>query len=746
MFLYPLGQISTKSILTTTTSTISTQTGQQTNKTNSPSGTMITMTTTNGTSPTKIESILYIAVGATLGGLIIICVLSLMIIILVICLIRKKKPKAYQYLSKAKYSNSLSLVLKPHVPTKKKEGRLTYQNLLEFTPGIEITERELMDALESPATEIPEAVYSTDYVNVSDLRHIPVTNYEEIDEIRNPRFAAIHLDVYKTYLKDLWKKEGALEEEYKSLGGVSLRYPCENALLEQNIPKNKYKMLYPYDKSRILLTPIRDDPSTTYINASYIPGVYTNQNFITAQAPMQNTIEDFWRLVIENKIENIVMLTNIIEGNRKKCEMYFPLDTKHPETFGSFVIHLVKTEIFPGFITRVIKVEKEGRSAQVNHYHFTAWPDHDVPSVFDEFLTFVKKTHENLKFTKSSILVHCSAGVGRSGTFITLYNIMAAIERSKPISIYKIVHEMREHRPQMVQTFRQYKFIYLAVSEMLFQDTAIEAKEFTKTYEQYKQTDVDGYESILNQQFNELNFQTDNSFKVSSESGNDKENEAKNPRNSIIPYDENRVILVPVNDGSDYINASYMMNLNFVATVHPKLNTLADFLQMIYQTGSTLVIMLTTRKEKGEIESRMSQRASYWGKTDESIEIPPFTVTNTHSEKSTTMIRQTLTITNNKDGFSNSFKQIISLAWNDRGEPNDLPSIIVLIQILKKYKQENPNLPIIVHCSDGIGRTGVLLTTYKNIEDIETKDSIDMFHTIKHLRNDRMKLVPTLVS
>ena len=683
--------------------------------------------------------------GAIIGCLAIL-ILIIITTLIITFLIKKRKPKAYEYLSQVKYSNSLSLVLKPDVPTKKKEGRLTYQNLMELTPGIEISENELMDALEDKTMEIPNEVYLTDYVNVSDLRHIPASDYEEIEEISNPRMKPIQLDVFKAYLNDLWKREGALEEEYKSLGGVSLRYPCENALLEQNIPKNKYKMLYPYDKSRILLTPIRDDPSTTYINASYIPGVYTNQNFISAQGPMQNTIEDFWRLVVENKVENIVMLTNIIEGNRKKCEMYFPLDSKHPETFGSFVIHLVKAEVFPGYITRVIKIKKGRSNFQINHYHFTAWPDHDVPSVFEEFLSFVRKTHESLKLTQSSILVHCSAGVGRSGTYITLYNIMAAIERSKPISIYKIVHQMREHRPQMVQTFRQYKFIYLAVSELLFQDTSIEAKEFTKTYEQYKQTDVEGYESFLNQQYNELNFQTENGFNLPCEIGNDKQNEAKNPPNSTTPYDENRVVLVPVNDGNDYINASYMMNLNFIATVHPKLNTLADFLQMIYQTGSTLVIMLTTRKEKGEIEGRMSQRASYWGKTDESIEIPPFTVTNTHSEKSTTMIKQSLTITNNMDGFSSSFKQIISLTWNDRGEPNDLSNVIHLMNMMRKYKQENPNLPIIVHCSDGIGRTGVLLTTYKVIEDIDKKGSIDIFHTIKQLRNERMKFVPSLVS
>ena len=631
-------------------------------------------------------------------------------------------------------------------PSKKKNDNITYEYLKDITPGIDITEKQLMETLEDGVFEIPESIYSTNYVNLPNQSSPKKVYYEDITEFEDPKMEPINLNVYKQHLTKLMKNSGEFEQEYKSLGSIALRYPCENAVMEHNKVKNKYKMIFPYDKSRVILPPLDDQFMTTYINASFIPGCYCSEKFIAAQAPKDNTVEDFWRMIMEFNVTNIVMLTNIIEGNRKKCEMYFPLDSRTPEQFGIFNIKQIHAETFLGYIMRTFQVTDGKKNLKIKHFHFTAWPDHEVPIVYDEFLTFSHKVHNEVKGTKSHVLVHCSAGVGRTGTFIAVFNILSAIEKSHPVSIYKIVHEMREHRPQMVQTFRQYKFIHLSVAEMLFQDTSIEASKFTSTYKQYLETDIEGYESILYQQYNELNFQTDQVIELSYETGTNPQNAKKNPGGKIFPYDDNRVVLLPLVSDNDYINASYIFNLNFIATAHPNSHTLADFLQMVTQTSSTLVIMLTTRKEKAEIDGKTSKRVSYWGKTDESVRIHPFTVRNTHSEKSTSLIKQSLTIENPENGTSHSFTQMTSLAWNDRGEPTDLHYIFGMIQKMKEFKQENPHLPIIIHCSDGIGKTGVLLSTYRIIEHIKNKDSIDIFHVIKGLRSERMNCVPTLVS
>ncbi|KAI6647141.1 Receptor-type tyrosine-protein phosphatase epsilon isoform X3 [Oopsacas minuta] len=734
-------------IYTTTTTGAQTTIPATTGTTESVS---VSMIQTNSTLTPEGISITVIAIGAVVGFVVLtacIIVMIIIIFIIIIICIRKRKPKEYQYLSKIKYSNSLTAAIPPPSvrQCKQKNDRKNYEFLKDVIPGIDITEKELMETLEDSNIEIPESIYSSNYINLPSKSQPKMKlYYEDITEFVDPKMEPIKLDLYKQHLTKLIKNTGLFEEEFKSLGGVTLKYPCENAVMAHNKQKNKYKMIFPYDKSRVILTPLDGDYMTTYINASYIPGLYCTEKFIAAQAPKEETVVDFWRMIMESDVTNIVMLSNIIEGNRKKCEMYFPLDSRTPEQFGKFKIQQIHAETFLGYIVRIFQASNGEKTQKIKHFHFTAWPDQDVPIVYDELLNFTQKVHNDVKDTKSHILVHCSAGVGRTGTFITLFNILSAIEKSQPISIYKVVYEMRESRPQMVQTFRQYKFIYLSVSELLFQDTSIEASEFTSTYKQYLETDIEGYESILYQQFNELNFQTDEIIELPYETGSDPQNAKKNPVAKIVPYDDNRVVLIPLTDMNDYINASYISNLNFIATVHPNTHTMADFLQMVTQTASSLVIMLTTRKEKGEIEGKRSKRASYWGKTDECTHINPFTVRNTHSEKVSTIIKQSLIIENNEDGMSHSVTQLILLAWNDKGEATDIKSILLLIQTMQKYRQENPNLPIIVHCSDGIGRTGVLLTTYKIIEHINNKDAIDIFHVIKGLRSERMHFVPTL--
>ena len=293
----------------------------------------------------------------------------------------------------------------------------------------------------------------------------------------------------------------ALENEYKSLGGETLRYECSFAQIDQNRIKNKYKFIYPYDKSRVVLKKIGKDVHSDYINASNIPGMYVDENFIAAQGPKVNTIADIWRMVFELKIVNIVMVTNCVEGGKLKCEEYFAMKEGRISEHAEYKVKTTSLTQYVGYITRVLKVQSSKESIQVKHFHFTAWPDHDVPSLHDELLQFIGYVQDNITQSETPILVHCSAGVGRTGTFITLFNLRAAILRRQPISIYHLVHEMREHRPHMVQTYRQYKFIYLAVLELLLENTSIPAEEFSSTYQNYLQSDQTGYVSVFFQQF-----------------------------------------------------------------------------------------------------------------------------------------------------------------------------------------------------------------------------------------------------
>ena len=568
-------------------------------------------------------------------------------------------------------------------------------------------------------------------------------NYHNLQEVKDPRMKPIPLNMYKKTIDKLLEDENALENEYINLGGETLRYECRFAQLDQNRIKNKYKFIYPYDTSRVVLQKVGKDVYSDYINASNIPGTYVGENFIAAQGPKVNTIQDIWRMVFEQKIVNIVMVTNCIEGGKLKCEEYFPPKEGKTNEYAQYKVKTISMSNFVGHITRVLKIESPTESKQVKHFHFTAWPDHDVPSLHDELLQFIGYVQENITQSEAPILVHCSAGVGRTGTFITLFNLRAAILKGKPISIYYLVHEMREHRPHMVQTFRQYKFIYLAVLELLLDNTSIPADEFSSTYQNYLQTDQTGYVSVFFQQYSELNYQCEKSFEYATDNGED--NVEKNPIPDIMPYDNNRVVIYSPYFECGYINASYHENNLFITTQHPTENTLLDFLQMIYQTEANLVVMLTTAKEKAKIQGNMSPRKAYWPNKDVPLEVPPFQVEVVNSEKSSSMVKQKIILRNLQESSERTFTHVVSTSWTEKSDLTDLLSGLVLLQMILHHRQEYPNSTIIMHCTDSISKTGVIFTVYQCIREMEKTGKVDMFHTVKRLRRERMKFIPNLV-
>ena len=590
-------------------------------------------------------------------------------------------------------------------------------------------------------------IRDTLYQNIAKVRKVdsPVPK-RAASPVVDPKTQLIPLDAFKMHMNRLWKRENALQEEYESLGGKDHRYPCSHAKIEENKIKNRFKLMYPYDKSRVVLSvDPNGDPNLDYVNASYIPGVYVKEKFIGAQAPKENTLQDFWKMIIENKVVNIVMVTNLIESGRKKCEQYFPLKIGEKLEFGPYEIIVDKEEVKIGYTIKDLSVHYMGKVTNLRHFHFTAWPDHDVPTLYDELLLFVSKVQEGRMKGRAPILVHCSAGVGRTGTFITLYNLSAAIQQNKPISIYNVVHAMREHRPQMVQTYSQYKFIYLSVLEMLLGNTSIPTEEFLDTFGLYMQSETQGYVSVFYQQYSELNYQCEKGFDPVCSSALEPDNENKNPVKDILPCDSNRVVLKSSNWPGDYINATSLDNGEIILTVNPTSDTVRDFNQLVYMVEPSLVVMLCSNKELQHIEQGKSHRVVYWPKQGETLNFDSFTVSCPKSDKTSHFIRNKMNIQSSIDNLNRPFTQIISNQWNDKEETN-LENTIHLIKTILEFRKRDPAHPVIIHCDDGAGKSGVVYTVCKAIKDSTEKGFIDIFHTVKKLRNDRMNSVTTLVS
>ncbi|WAQ98745.1 PTPRT-like protein, partial [Mya arenaria] len=229
---------------------------------------------------------------------------------------------------------------------------------------------------------------------------------------------------------------------------------------EENKGKNRYREMHAYDHSRVTLQKENSD-DCDYINASYIDGY--------DKARKSNQKYDFWRMVWQENAEKIVMLTNLIEMATVKCLRYWP-EMDQTCCFGGIDISFTAVKTFRDYEMRTLIVKKaQSESRRIQQYHFKAWPDKDVPDngwCLVEFLNAVET-----KSTNAPIIVHCSAGVGRTGTFVALDNLVDEAKTEECVRPLQMVEALRRQRVNMVQTKDQYVYLHEALAEALLMGT-----------------------------------------------------------------------------------------------------------------------------------------------------------------------------------------------------------------------------------------------------------------------------------
>uniref|UniRef100_A0A8C0L9H8 protein-tyrosine-phosphatase n=1 Tax=Canis lupus dingo TaxID=286419 RepID=A0A8C0L9H8_CANLU len=248
------------------------------------------------------------------------------------------------------------------------------------------------------------------------------------------------------------------EQLYRKKPGLAITF----AKLPQNLDKNRYKDVLPYDTTRVLLQGNED-----YINASSvnmeIPAANLVNKYIAAQGPLPHTCAQFWQVVWDQKLSLIVMLTTLTERGRTKCHQYWP-DPPDVMEHGNFHIRCQSEDCTLAYVFREMLVTntETGEEHTVTHLQYVAWPDHGVPDDSSDFLEFVNYVR-SLRADGEPMLVHCSAGIGRTGVLVTMETAMCLIERNLPVYPLDIVRKMRDQRAMMVQTSSQYKFVCEAI-------------------------------------------------------------------------------------------------------------------------------------------------------------------------------------------------------------------------------------------------------------------------------------------
>ncbi|XP_061565420.1 receptor-type tyrosine-protein phosphatase S-like isoform X15 [Cololabis saira] len=531
-------------------------------------------------------------------------------------------------------------------------------------------------------------------------------------------------------------------QEYESID-PGQQFTWEHSNLEVNKPKNRYANVIAYDHSRVLLSGIDGIPGSDYINANYIDGYRKQNAYIATQGALPETFGEFWRMIWEQRSAIIVMMTKLEERSRVKCDQYWP--TRGTETYGLIQVTLLDTVELATYCVRTFALFKNGSSEkrEVRQFQFTAWPDHGVPEHPTPFLAFLRRVKACNPPDAGPMVVHCSAGVGRTGCFIVIDAMLERNKHEKTVDIYGHVTLMRAQRNYMVQTEDQYVFIHDALLEAVNCGTTEVPARNLYAYIQ-KLTQIEGGENVTGM---ELEFKRLANTKAHTSrfiSANLPCNKFKNRLVNIMPYESTRVCLQPIRgvEGSDYINASfidgYRQQKAYIATQGPLAETTEDFWRMLWEHNSTIVVMLTKLREMGREKCHQ-----YWP-AERSARYQYFVVDPMAEYNMPQYILREFKVTDARDGQSRTVRQFQFTDWPEQGVPKSGEGFIDFIgQVHKTKEQFGQDGPISVHCSAGVGRTGVFITLSIVLERMRYEGVVDIFQTVKMLRTQRPAMVQT---
>ncbi|KAI4808112.1 hypothetical protein KUCAC02_000181, partial [Chaenocephalus aceratus] len=504
-------------------------------------------------------------------------------------------------------------------------------------------------------------------------------------------------------------------QEYESID-PGQQFTWEHSNLEVNKPKNRYANVIAYDHSRVLLAAIDGIPGSDYINANYIDGYRKQNAYIATQGALPETFGEFWRMIWEQRSAIIVMMTKLEERSRVKCDQYWP--TRATETYGLIQVSLLDTVELATYCVRTFSLFKNGSSEkrEVRQFQFTAWPDHGVPEHPTPFLAFLRRVKACNPPDAGPMVVHCSAGVGRTGCFIVIDAMMERIKHEKTVDIYG-------HAVNCGTTEVPARNLYAYIQKL---------------------TQIEGGENVTGM---ELEFKRLANTKAHTSrfiSANLPCNKFKNRLVNIMPYESTRVCLQPIRgvEGSDYINASfidgYRQQKAYIATQGPLAETTEDFWRMLWEHNSTIVVMLTKLREMGREKCHQ-----YWP-AERSARYQYFVVDPMAEYNMPQYILREFKVTDARDGQSRTVRQFQFTDWPEQGVPKSGEGFIDFIgQVHKTKEQFGQDGPISVHCSAGVGRTGVFITLSIVLERMRYEGVVDIFQTVKMLRTQRPAMVQT---
>ncbi|XP_057895997.1 receptor-type tyrosine-protein phosphatase V-like, partial [Melospiza georgiana] len=544
----------------------------------------------------------------------------------------------------------------------------------------------------------------------------------------------------------------AFFQEFEELKEVGKEQSKVEAELPENVSKNRYPHVLPYDHSRVKLSQLGQDPHSDYINANFMPGYTSQQEFIATQGPLKKTIEDFWRLVWEQNVCNIIMLTVCMENGRVLCDHYWPSESA-PVSYGQVRVHLLMQSSSEEWTVREFKLWHEALGAErfVSHLHYTAWPDHGIPESTTSIMAFRELVQEHIQSTKDAgpTLVHCSAGVGRTGTFIALDRLLQQMRQEKVVDIFGVVYSLRMNRYLMIQTLSQYIFLHSCILDKILEEPLLDLSGTQrscpiplKSFAQHcAQKAAKSHLGFLREYEALLEVVKEEASSAFPSSGS----QQARPSSSILPYDRSRVKFSLLEQGplSGLLQVwrvpGCSSSRDYLAVHGPDKLTMEDFWTLVWEQDVHTMLTLLPWQEKGEVPGE-----ECWPLEGDSLCTRTLTI-QCDTEKLVSGWRCTqLKLKHEKKAKERQVQRFLYTLWSSKKQP-DVQSLVELLGAVRRGSPpRRRGGPVLLHCSGDMSQMGTLISLDCLLHQMKAERTVDIYGVSLQLARSCCLLTPTL--